>query len=101
MSQAPSDLNINSKNKKNTNYEILKDAQANLSNQTILGIDENEFLYKFNNSSQYDNKLKFNSNFINLYESLKSYDFEEIKLRIKKIIDEFYSKNENSDDFIE
>lgn len=101
MSQAPSDLNINSKNKKNTNYEILKDAQSNLSNQTILGIDENEFLYKFNNSSQYDNKLKFNSNFINLYESLKSYDFEEIKFRIKKIIDEFYSKNENSDDFIE
>lgn len=101
MSQAPTDLNINSKNIKNTNYEILKDAQANLSNQTILGIDENQFLYKFNNSSQYDNKLKFNSNFINLYESLKAYDFDEIKSRIKKLVDEFYSNNQNSSDFIE
>ena len=101
MSQAPTDLNINSKNIKNTNYEILKDAQANLSNQTILGIDENQFLYKFNNSSQYDNKLKFNSNFINLYESLKAYDFDEIKSRIKKLVDEFYSTNQNSSEFIE
>lgn len=101
MSQAPTDLNINSKNIKNTNYEILKDAQANLSNQTILGIDENQFLYKFNNSSQYDNKLKFNSNFINLYESLKACDFDEIKSRIKKLVDEFYSTNQNSSEFIE
>ena len=93
MSQAPADINIDGTTKNDVNYETLKDAQANINKQFILENDTENKLSKWNNTNQYDNKQKSIKNLTNLYESLKSIDFDFIKKKVNEIIEKYYKEN--------
>ncbi|WP_412031706.1 OppA family ABC transporter substrate-binding lipoprotein [Metamycoplasma buccale] len=98
MSQAPTDLNVISNNQDDTNYTNLKDAQANINKQIILQ-NKNDKIEQINTTTQYDNKLhnQNSSSITNSDLQLRSVDFELIKNELKKIIDDYYLKNPNSE----
>ncbi|AWX42594.1 Uncharacterised protein [Metamycoplasma cloacale] len=87
LSQAPLDIKIIANNTNNTNYQYLKDAHLNIHKQIILK-QEQDIIKQNNNTTSYDNYLKYNelNNILNLKERFKSIDFEYIKNRINEII---------------